>query len=131
MKTKPFPLPAFAVDSRVDTVIVNIHEAYKVDSSFFKANPERSMIIRLRLPSETASTIDVPELLRMPSVWMLVHRMAPVWLGKQFWGDPLSDNDTAHIVAKCSETYGMDRDALEGSNEAFTKYHAEKNGTVE
>jgi len=74
MKTKPMPLPVFAMNSRVDTVVANIHRAYKADSSFFKANAERRMNVRLRLSSETYSDIDIQSVLRMPSVWMLVHR---------------------------------------------------------
>jgi hypothetical protein len=127
------------VDSniRIDMVVNNIPEAYKEDSSFFKANPSRSMNIRLRLGSETPSHLDIQTLVIMPSLWMLVwrmttgiHKVEPIWIGNKFWSNPSSDNEMALIVAKCSQTDGLDHIAFDRAYEELCKYHAEKNGTV-
>src|SRR5258708_7025846 len=107
--------PFFALRGmRIDSPANNNAETYKHDLAFFKAAPQRRLMLRTAYFNEFDIEVgSVGDWLKLPHLHVLVsqlsigsHLLTPLYRGKPFFGGVTTDNEVVIIVAEMPKRAG-------------------------
>ncbi len=110
--------PFFALRGmRIDSPASNNGEAYGHDLAFFKAAPQRRLMLRPAYFNEFDIEVGtIADWLKLPQLHVLVNQLAigshlltPLYRGKPFFSGVTTDNEVVIIVAEMAKRGGIDR----------------------